>query len=148
MDPRVTAPIERASTVAATEAQGTTTKPLDSARREATAASGTRSIVLAGDDFRAHRLLLALLRRPRSRTEAQSIAGASNLPDLVMRLRADGFDLPCARIRVEDRDGKVCHPGVYSASTADRTRIRRALRIEPPLSEPLEPTADLFAEGR
>ena len=51
MDPRVTAPIERASTVAATEAQGTTTKPLDSARREATAASGTRSIVLAGDDF-------------------------------------------------------------------------------------------------
>jgi hypothetical protein len=85
-------------------------------------------------DCRARRLLCALLRRPRSRIEAGSIAGAANLPDLVFRLRGLGFSLPCERIKVEDRDGVVCWPGVYSASTSDRELIRRALRLPLPSS--------------
>lgn len=91
-----------------------------------------RRIFVDSTDCRARRLLCALLRRPRSRIEAGSIAGAANLPDLVFRLRVLGFELPCERIKVEDRDGVVCRPGVYSASTADRELIRRALRLPMP----------------
>jgi hypothetical protein len=99
------------------------------------AASGAkpgRHIRIDASDHRARRLLSALLRRPRSRIEAGSIAGAANLPDLVLRLRRAGFDLPCERITLEDRDGVICRPGVYSASTADRDLIRRALRLPLP----------------
>ena len=92
----------------------------------------SRNIRVDPTDYRARRLLAALLRRPRSRMEAGSVAGAANLPDLVFRLRGLGFELPCERINVEDRDGVVCRPGVYSASTADRELIRRALRLPLP----------------
>lgn len=96
------------------------------------AKASCRNILIDQADQRARRLLAALLRRPRSRMEAGSVAGAANLPDLVFRLRGLGFELPCERIKVEDRDGVVCRPGVYSASTADRELIRRALRLPLP----------------
>ena len=95
-------------------------------------AKASRNIRVDPTDYRARRLLAALLRRPRSRMEAGSVAGAANLPDLVFRLRGLGFELPCERIKVEDRDGVVCRSGVYSASTADRELIRRALRFPLP----------------
>ena len=91
-----------------------------------------RNIRIDPTDYRARRLLAALLRRPRSRLEAGNIAGAANLPDLVLRLRGLGFELPCERIKVEDRDGCICRPGVYSASSIDRNLIRRALRLPAP----------------
>jgi hypothetical protein len=102
-------------------------------------AKPARTIRIDPTDHRARRLLAALLHRPRSRLEAGTVAGAVNLPDLVCRLRGLGFDLPCERIEVLDRDGVVCRPGVYSASNADRSLIRRALRLPTPSTSTKHP---------
>jgi hypothetical protein len=79
------------------------------------------------DNPRHLRVIFALLRRPRSRKELDSIAGCANGPELVAELRRRGLTgdkhLPCERIRFIDRDGKVCRPGVYSFTSHGRRLI-------------------------
>lgn len=80
---------------------------------------------LGTDNPRHLRALAVLLRRPLSRESLDSVAGASNSPDLVAELRRRGLDLPCERIQFIDRDGKDCRPGVYSLSEADRRKVHQ-----------------------
>jgi len=75
------------------------------------------------DNPRHLRAITALLRRPISRQELDSVAGASNSPELVAELRRRGLDAPCERIDFIDRDGNKCRPGVYSFTTYDRRVI-------------------------
>lgn len=75
------------------------------------------------DNPRHLRVISALLRRPISREELDSVAGASNGPELVAELRRRGLDAPCERISLIDRDGQPCRPGVYSFTTRDRRLI-------------------------
>lgn len=72
------------------------------------------------DNPRHLRAIAALLRRPISRQELDSVAGCANGPDLIYELRHRGLDINCSRIEVPDRDGKVCRPGVYSLTPQGR----------------------------
>ena len=80
---------------------------------------------LGTDNPRHLRALAVLLRRPLSRESLDSVAGASNSPDLVAELRRRGLDLPCERIHFIDRDGRDCRPGVYRLSEADRRKVHQ-----------------------
>ena len=75
------------------------------------------------DNPRQLRALTVLLRRPVPREQLDSVAGASNSPELVAELRRRGLKVPCERIRFIDRDGFACRPGVYSLTAADRRMI-------------------------
>ena len=79
------------------------------------------------DNPRQLRAITALLARPVPREHLDRIAGCSNGPDLVADLRSKGLDLPCVRIKFNDRDDKPCRPGVYSLTTSDRRKIYRWL---------------------
>jgi hypothetical protein len=73
------------------------------------------------------RAIQALLTRPVPRETLDSVAGASNSPELIAELRRRGLDAPCERIKFLDRDGKICRPGVYSLTATDRKIIYRWL---------------------
>ncbi|MEO6321163.1 MAG: hypothetical protein ABIR56_10795 [Polaromonas sp.] len=75
------------------------------------------------DNPRQLRALTVLLRHPVPREQLDSMAGASNSPELVAELRRRGLDVPCERIRFIDRDGFACRPGVYSLTIADRRKV-------------------------
>ena len=75
------------------------------------------------DNLRHLRALNVLLNRPVPREQLDSIAGASNSPELVAELRRRGLEVPCERIRFIDRDGYTCRPGVYSLTLADRRMV-------------------------
>ena len=73
---------------------------------------------------RHRRIVHALDVRSRTREQIDRIAGASNGPDEVMRLRAKlGVEIPCVRIPAFDRDGHDVQVGVYSLTAADRRKI-------------------------
>lgn len=71
------------------------------------------------------RALTALMRGPVPREQMDRLAGCSNTPDLIASLRRRGFVIPCEKIRVIDRDGRRCFPGVYSLTPADRAKLAR-----------------------
>lgn len=77
------------------------------------------------------RLIELLIRRPSvSREQLDSEVGCSNGPDLVARVRELGLGrehLCCTRIRVIDRDGRECRPGIYFLSAAGRRAVLRWL---------------------
>lgn len=75
------------------------------------------------DNPRHLRAIHALLRRPVSRQELDSVAGAANSPELVAELRRRGLDAPCERISFIDCDGNPCRPGVYSFTIGDRRAV-------------------------
>lgn len=79
------------------------------------------------DNPRHLRAIAALMRRPISREELDSVAGCSNGPELIAELRRRGLDkddcLPCDRIKFIDRDGNICRPGVYSLTEKGRRLI-------------------------
>ena len=78
------------------------------------------------DNPRHLRALAALLRRPVSREELDSVAGCSNGPELVAELRRRGLGddhLPCERIKFTDRDGNLCRAGVYSLTEKGRRMV-------------------------
>jgi hypothetical protein len=86
--------------------------------------SALNSVKFTGTDNPRHlRLIPALMARPRRREDVDDIAGCSNSPELIAELRRRGLDVPCERIKFIDRDGKPCHPGVYSFTTKDRRLI-------------------------
>lgn len=74
------------------------------------------------DNPRELRVIAAILVRPRRREDVDSIAGASNGPELVANLRRLGLETPCERIHFIDRDGRPCRPGIYSFTAADRRK--------------------------
>lgn len=79
------------------------------------------------------RALLALLKRPLSREEVDSIAGCANGPELISNLRHRGLGkkhLTCVRIEFIDRDGKPCRPGVYSLTPAGKATVRAWLQTQ------------------
>jgi len=80
------------------------------------------------DNPRHQRVLALLMQRPAKREEVDRTAGASNGPELVAELRRRGLEVPCQRVEALDRDGRVCHPGIYSLTGKDRRAISAWLR--------------------
>lgn len=77
---------------------------------------------------RHRRIVHALLTRSRTREQIDRIAGASNGPDEILRLRAKlGIEIPCQRIPAFDRDGHDVQIGVYSLTPPDRRKISTKL---------------------
>lgn len=76
------------------------------------------------------RLLSALQISQKSREELDRIVGASNTPDLVLRLRRKGFAIPCEKVPGIDRDGLPCHYGRYSLTEKDVTLVAEVLAAE------------------
>lgn len=58
-----------------------------------------------------------------SRKDLDEICGALNSPEVIRQLRIGGWRIPCKRIKVPDRDGKICLPGVYFAFNSERERM-------------------------
>lgn len=64
------------------------------------------------------------------------VVGCSNAPALVQYVRGLGLGaahLPCERIEVRDRDGRVCRPGRYHLTREGRQAVHewlQALRSE------------------
>lgn len=80
---------------------------------------------LGTDNPRELRAIELLMRGPLSREELDKKAGSTNSPEIIRRLRSRGLELPCERIDFIDRDGKLCHPGVYHLTESDRHKVRR-----------------------
>ncbi len=77
---------------------------------------------------RHRRILAALLEDRRTREEVDALAGASNGPDEVFRLRrVYGLSVPCERIDTRDRDNRSVQVGIYSLTARDRIEARRLL---------------------
>lgn len=79
-------------------------------------------------ELRAIALLLCRPSVPREAFERE--VGCSNGPDLIARLRDLGLGeghLRCTRIRVIDRDGKLCRPSVYFLTDQGRRAIEQWL---------------------
>ena len=79
------------------------------------------------DNPRHLRVIQALLTRPLPREQLDSVAGASNGPELVAELRRRGLEVPCTRTKKKDRDLFDCWPGVYHLTQQDRRRVYRWL---------------------
>jgi len=83
------------------------------------------------DNMRHLRVIKSMLSRPLPRESVDSVAGAANGPDLIAQLRAlfpaGGLNeyIYCERIKFIDRDGKPCHPGVYSFTDKARRLVIR-----------------------
>lgn len=82
------------------------------------------------------RLLKALLQGPASLRDLRYRIGALNVAQVAFQLRhGHGFDIPCERFAVQDRDGQMCRPGRYHLSNRDRLLALSALgEIEAPKS--------------
>ena len=90
-----------------------------------TSVAGKRAHFTPADLSSRHRRIVhALLVRSRTREQIDAVAGASNGPDEVARLRALGLEVPCVRVPCIDRDGHEVKRGVYSLTAADRRKIR------------------------
>lgn len=78
------------------------------------------------------RILRALLERKRTREEIDAIAGVSNGPDEIFRLRHNlGLRLPCPRKAGIDMDGKPVEIGVYGMAESDYSIALRLLGNDP-----------------
>lgn len=75
------------------------------------------------DNPRHLRVIQALMTRPLPREQLDSVAGASNGPELVAELRRRGLEVECTRTKKKDRDLFDCWPGVYHFTQSDRRRV-------------------------
>lgn len=73
------------------------------------------------------RVLSALLDQPMMREALDRIAGASNSPDIIFKLKQRGLEFNCERIKMIDRDGKVTRPGKYSLLPEYRVKAQKML---------------------
>ena len=90
--------------------------------------NSNRPAHFAGTDNPRHlRVIQALMTRPLPREQLDTLAGASNGPELVAELRRRGLELPCTRTKKKDRDLFDCWPGVYHFTQQDRRRVYRWL---------------------
>jgi hypothetical protein len=77
---------------------------------------------------RQRRALVALLTGPKPREQIDRVAGASNSPDVIGRMRRRfGLTLPCQLERVKDQDGRSVERGVYRLTDQDATKARDLL---------------------
>jgi hypothetical protein len=76
---------------------------------------------------RERRLLSALMSGPLAREALDRAVGASNSPDVVLRLRRRGFEVPCELRDGLDRDGRKCKYGVYRLTGNDADLATRLL---------------------
>lgn len=97
----------------------------DGGGREKRQANDTAGKFLGTDNPRHLRVIALLLERPAKRSEIDDRAGCLNGPELMAELRRRGLDAPCERIECLDRDGRTCHPGIYSFTTTDRRKLMR-----------------------
>lgn len=74
------------------------------------------------------RVIQALRVRPIRREDIDRVAGCSNGPDLVARLRRLGLEIPCSRVPAFDRDGQEVMVGVYEFTARDKRMIETWLR--------------------
>lgn len=81
------------------------------------------------DNPRHLRVIQSLLIRPRKREEIDSIAGASNGPELMAELRRRGLRAKCQRTPGIDRDGLPIKFGVYEFDDDDRRKLSAWLRV-------------------
>jgi len=58
-----------------------------------------------------------------SRKQLDNLAGASNGPELVAELRRRGLHVPCHRVPMLDRDGRVVRVGIYALTPSDRRKV-------------------------
>ena len=78
---------------------------------------------------RDRRVLAALLDRPHYREELDRIAGASNSPQLIWKLRHHhGIHVRCRLIDGRDRDGRTCRRGLYMLTGSARSVAQEWLR--------------------
>jgi chromosome segregation and condensation protein ScpB len=76
------------------------------------------------------RALAALLRCPEvTREQLDSIAGSSNSPAVVARLRLKGLLIDCEAQRGTDRDGRPCWPGVYRLRPESHAKAKAWLAV-------------------
>lgn len=79
---------------------------------------------------RHRRILQALLAGPVTREQVDELAGASNGPDEVLRLRrGHGLVIPCERQQGFDRDSHRVEFGVYRLTARDHDMVRRLLEV-------------------
>lgn len=79
---------------------------------------------------RAFRLLKALTRGPVTREEADRIAGASNSPDQIHRLRNRfGLAIRTERVVRIDRDGRPTRIGIYHLESESKQHARLLLML-------------------
>jgi hypothetical protein len=64
-------------------------------------------------------------RRKLWREEIDSIAGASNGPEIMSQLKKKALEWTCERIKKIDRDGNQCEPGLYSIDDAGLETLAR-----------------------
>ena len=79
---------------------------------------------------RTARIIAALMSHPFVwREQIDEVAGASNGPEEVRRIRGLGLDIPCERVPTTDRDGRGTNPGRYRLDATDRATVRDALAL-------------------
>lgn len=76
----------------------------------------------AGFTERQHRILSFLVVRSHTRKELGPLVGAANIPQHVLELRRRGFKIVCDRMKVKDRDGRLCLPGKYRLADEDERK--------------------------
>lgn len=82
------------------------------------------------DNPRHLRVIHALLIGPRKREEIDRVAGASNGPELIAKLRRRGLELPCVQVPGYDRDGFPVRFGVYHLTDNDRRKLTTWLKLK------------------
>lgn len=78
-------------------------------------------------NLRELRALNALVERPHWREELDRIAGCSNSPALIFRLKELGLDIRCDTQTVIDRDGRKCQSGIYSLTPSAKHQVENWL---------------------
>ena len=63
-----------------------------------TGAAGKRDQFTGAVSQRYLRVLVSLMQRPRTREAIDRVAGASNGPDIIRRLRDRGLSIPCTHL--------------------------------------------------
>lgn len=80
------------------------------------------------DNPRHLRVIQSLMIRPRKREEIDTIAGASNGPELMAELRRRGLRAKCQLTPGIDRDGYPIKFGIYEFNDDDRRAVNAWLR--------------------
>ena len=99
--------------------------------KKAESGAPNKAKFIGQDNPRHLRVIQALMTRPLPREQLDAVAGPSNGPDLIARLRSYGLGkdhLPCTRLTVIDRDGCCCRIGVYHLTPQGRRAVRLWLR--------------------
>ncbi|WP_178861682.1 hypothetical protein [Thiomicrorhabdus cannonii] len=78
---------------------------------------------------RQYRLMLAILEAPKPINALIQIVGANNVPDIVKKLRARGWQIHTLTAPVYDRDGNKVSGGSYVLDKSQLEDAKAALRV-------------------